>query len=54
MQKNSESHFESYHWTHLKCLEIDMYMSFRLDIDPVMTMVRPGLDLDQTRTGTQA
>ena len=28
-------------------LEIVLYMFFRLDIDPILTMIRPGLDQDQ-------
>ena len=32
-------------------LEIVLYMFFRLDIDPILTMIRPGLDQDWTRTG---
>ena len=31
-------------------LEIDMYMFFRLDIDPILTMIRPGLNWTRTRT----
>ena len=35
-------------------LEIDMYMFFIFDIDPILTMIRPGLDYDRTGTRTRA
>ena len=35
-------------------LEIDMYMFFIFDIDPILTMIRQGLDCDRTRTRTRA